>query len=341
MSRYGRYNYGFGGSNYGFSLGKSLFKSGGYKHGKSKYSLENGCSMLIVGIIALAFLGGKTGQANSASLIQSLWPFIILIAIIIGLRLVYREYQHDKLAKTGIFDIDKMTGTEFEERLMILYRNLGYKVEHTGKTGDLGVDLIVEKNGEKTAIQAKRYHGSVNEAAVQEVYTGKTIHHCDRAIIFTNSNFTKFAQQVALKTNVQLCGRNDLIKLLEIERENLGQTTSQPNNRVKADWVDNAASWLARKVPLSKDGAIRDTQQNTNLPQTEPPHPQPNPQLVKYISKHIFLGEEWADLKKELMQNDWSEDELNDAFFQIYNPKPKETTEQAPPTEQPTKPNQN
>ena len=111
-----------------------------------------------------------------------------------------------------------MTGPEFEERLIVLYRNLGYDVKHIGHTGDAGVDLIIEKNGRKTAVQAKRYQGNVPESAVQEVHTGKDYYRCDEAIIVSNSNFTTMAKEVAKATNIQLLSRNDLIKILLTEQ---------------------------------------------------------------------------------------------------------------------------
>lgn len=319
MSRYRRNSYGFGGYNSGYSLGKNLFRSERSKR-SSKYSLENGLAMFVVLFVFLAVFGGKTGQASVVSLTKALTPFIIFIAVIIGLRLIYRVYQHDKLSRTGIFDIDKMSGPEFENRLMVLYKNLGYQVEHTGKSGDLGVDLIIEKGGRKTAIQAKRYHSDVNEAAVQQVYTGKTVHHCDDALIFTNSNFTKLARKVAFDTNVQLCGRNYLIKLLEVERDNLGRS-SYSNSRNKSEWVDNAASWLSKKIPLSKDSTIQNILQSNNAPQKEQPPTNMYPQLTRYISNHLSSGEQWIDIKTHLLKIGWKENLINDAFFQVYNSK--------------------
>ncbi len=316
---YRRNNYGFGGyslGNFGFGSGKNWFRQGRYKR-NSKYSLENGLAMLLVGFVLLAAFGGS---ASVVSLITSLLPLIILIVVIYVLRLIYREYQRDKLSKTGIFDIDKMSGPEFENRLVVLYKNLGYQVEHTGKSGDLGVDLIIIKDGRRTAIQAKCWQGNVNERAVQEVFTGKTVHHCDHALIFTNSNFTSFARKVAYDTNVQLCGRNYLIKLLEVEQENLGRSLNS-NSQNNPNWVDVASSWLRKQIPLSKDSVIQTSPQSINPIQQEQSHYQPNPELMKYISAHISVGEKWADLKVKLRQVGWKEEEMNEAFFKLYSSK--------------------
>src|SRR5690348_1382015 len=46
---------------------------------------------------------------------------------------------------SGLSAIDSMTGTQFERRLEILFRDLGYAVRHTGRLGDFGADLVIEK----------------------------------------------------------------------------------------------------------------------------------------------------------------------------------------------------
>ena len=182
-----------------------------YRHRRTKYSPEYGFILLLAAI-------GLSIYTKNQQMLSLLIPVAVLCVIIFIIYQLYKGYQHEKLARTGIFDIDKMTGSEFEERLMVLYRNLGYDVKHIGHTGDAGVDLIVEKNGRKTAIQAKRYDGNVPESAVQQVHTGKDYYHCDEAIIVSNSNFTEMAKEVAKVTNIQLLSRNDLIKLLQAEQ---------------------------------------------------------------------------------------------------------------------------
>ncbi len=319
MSRYRRNNYGFGGYNFGYSFGKSLFKSGRSKY-SSKNSLNNRLIILILGIIVLFVFGGQAGKSNAELLLKNLSPLIIFFGVVFGLILIYRAYERDKLSKTGIFDIDKMGGTEFENRLVVLYKNLGYQVEHTGKSGDMGVDLIIIKNGRRTAIQAKRYQGQVNEAAVQQVYTGKTVHHCDDALIFTNSNFTKLARKVAFDTHVQLCDRNYLIKLLEVERDNLGRSSSS-NKENNSSLVDNTSSLLSNKISVSKDAATQSTPQSTNVPQNEQYQTPLYPQLTRYISDHLSLGEKWIDIKTHLLKIGWKEKLVDDAFFQVYNTK--------------------
>ena len=66
-----------------------------------------------------------------------------------------------------------MWGQKFENFLASLFKHAGYKVEKTSEAGkpDNGIDLIIEKDNEKIAIQAKNYRidgvYSIDKAIVQ------------------------------------------------------------------------------------------------------------------------------------------------------------------------------
>lgn len=66
-----------------------------------------------------------------------------------------KQKRHSRLMiRSGIKDIDKMNGYEFEEYLKALFKKLGYRPRVTKKSGDFGADLIlVGKN--KIVVQAK------------------------------------------------------------------------------------------------------------------------------------------------------------------------------------------
>jgi len=150
------------------------------------------------------------------------WQIWLLFGVLIIIKLGWQLYEYQKLSKAGIFDIDKMNGNEFEERLKILFENLGFAVTRTGGRpgGDFGVDLVLEKGGERTAIQAKCYkHTKVGEDAIREVNTGKKMYQCYKAQVITNSKYTPMAWILARANQVWLYDRNGLIKLLLMERE--------------------------------------------------------------------------------------------------------------------------
>lgn len=128
-----------------------------------------------------------------------------------------------KKANTGIsiYDVDVMDPFEFESFIAKLLEYEGYSTEVTKKSGDQGVDILAEKDGEKWAIQTKRYElgKKISNKAVQEVHTGKGFYKCQRAAVLTNQFFTDSARQIADATNVILWDRRFVASLLEKLRE--------------------------------------------------------------------------------------------------------------------------
>ncbi len=189
-----------------------------YRRHYSKYSIENLIISLVVFFLGYKFLtifvSKQTGITMAQPTIPA-WVWAIIIEIVI-LAVVYRIYQLYRLSKAGIYEIDKMGGSEFEEKLSILFSQLGYTVQHTGKTGDYGVDLIIEKNGIKTAVQAKRYgfREHVPENAIQQAFSGAEFYHCEDALVVTNSRYTKHANELARSIGVSIWNRSDLVSAL-------------------------------------------------------------------------------------------------------------------------------
>lgn len=127
---------------------------------------------------------------------------------------VRTENERDKFSLT-IDDIDQMDGYSFEEFLVHLYVEMGYRVEHTKLSGDQGADLIISKNGESYVVQAKKHSKKINNKAVQEVTAAIKYYHADGGIVVTNSEFTDSAILLAYPNDISLIGREKLIRLLE------------------------------------------------------------------------------------------------------------------------------
>lgn len=112
-------------------------------------------------------------------------------------------------------EIEKMTGVEFEKFVGGCFENKGYKVKVTKATGDQGADLVLEdEKGVLTAVQVKKYSGSVGNKAVQEVVASMKFYDCDKAMIVTTGTFTKSAFELASKNGVQLIDKKGLDNLI-------------------------------------------------------------------------------------------------------------------------------
>lgn len=141
--------------------------------------------------------------------------FWLTILIFLFLSLIIWIIKYIKLRNSKLADIDKMSGEEFENKLAISFRNKGYNVIQTGnRKGDYGVDLVIDKEGVKTAVQAKRYKNIVGVNAVQEVVSGRLKYTCSKAIVVTNSDFSPQAYELARVNDVELWNRDKLESLI-------------------------------------------------------------------------------------------------------------------------------
>lgn len=106
--------------------------------------------------------------------------------------------------------IDRLDGAQFEAYVEALLKRRGYRVEHTGKSGDLGVDLIAEKPPHRFAVQVKRQSQPVSRHAVSDAVAGKAQYRCNAAMVVTNNLFSPGAQQLARANGCKLVDRNVL-----------------------------------------------------------------------------------------------------------------------------------
>ncbi|MED1202581.1 restriction endonuclease [Heyndrickxia acidicola] len=82
-------------------------------------------------------------------------------------------------------------GIQFERYLLVLFKQLGYKVQTTPSTNDYGADLVLDGRDGRIVVQAKRYKNNVGIKAVQEIVSAKIYYSANRAWVVTNSHFIK------------------------------------------------------------------------------------------------------------------------------------------------------
>jgi HJR/Mrr/RecB family endonuclease len=144
--------------------------------------------------------------------------------------------------KNEIGDFTQLNGYEFEEYLKKLFELLGYTAVQTPSSGDQGADLILSKDDVKIVVQAKKYGGKVSNKAVQEIAAAKNYYDADRAMIVTNSSFTKSAIELAFSNDVELWdGRRlkNIIKDLENKSEESGFFFENPLTFKEGEEVQN------------------------------------------------------------------------------------------------------
>ena len=149
--------------------------------------------------------------------LAKLWPLWVLVAIVGAGKLALWIHQELRLRRAGIADVDRMDGPTFERFLVSLFRRLGYRVEHTGRRGDFGADLVIARDRQRTVVQAKRWSKNVGVGAVQEAVAAKGYYKCDDILVVTNRRFTEPARKLARANAVTLWARDELVaKLLAV-----------------------------------------------------------------------------------------------------------------------------
>jgi HJR/Mrr/RecB family endonuclease len=106
------------------------------------------------------------------------------------------------------------SGSDFENLLYRMFVAMGYAVQKIGKVGDQGGDLVANVSGQRILIQAKRYTGAVGNGAVQEAVAAQRFYDCNRAMVVTNSSFTREAIELAKVDDVELVGGGKLSEML-------------------------------------------------------------------------------------------------------------------------------
>jgi restriction system protein len=131
-----------------------------------------------------------------------------------------KNFESDLMAEGPIYgqitiqDTDTISGYDFELLLKRLFEGMGYQVTHTSFSKDQGADLILEKDGTRSVVQAKNWTANVGNTAIQEVVAAIKHYKSHRALVISSSGFTQSAFDLAKSNNVELWDRTKLSTIL-------------------------------------------------------------------------------------------------------------------------------
>ena len=115
-----------------------------------------------------------------------------------------------------------LNGYEFEESVGQIYSKHGFNVRQTKLSGDGGLDLILEKDKEKTGVQCKAHKKAVGPSVARDLYG--TIQHFgyNRGILVSLNGFTKGVYTFVQGKNIELVTVHDLILMSTFSEEQGG-----------------------------------------------------------------------------------------------------------------------
>src|SRR5262249_2302917 len=94
-------------------------------------------------------------------------------------------------AELKLAQLTSLSPETFEEFVAELFESLGYDVEQTGGTGDLGADLRLHRDDLRAIVQCKYHKGGVVGSPELQKFLG-TIHHTHshKGFFVTTSSFS-------------------------------------------------------------------------------------------------------------------------------------------------------
>ncbi|MEK3762656.1 restriction endonuclease [Paenibacillus sp. FSL P4-0338] len=199
---------------------------------KSKAKQEEELFQGLAGFAAMGLALG--GYYLTKTLQGAIVGAAVGVAVVVALMIVVGQKRAERLKKSGIAEIDKMEGVQFEQYLGHLFRSQGYKAEVTQAAGDYGADLVLSKDGKRIVVQAKRYSKNVGLKAVQEVRGAVSHYGASAAWVVTNRDYTEQAYKLAKSNNVRLIGREELIEMLLQMREKMTAAKKVNNAKTSA-----------------------------------------------------------------------------------------------------------
>ncbi|MDA1079839.1 MAG: restriction endonuclease [bacterium] len=180
-----------------------------YYRRRSKSNIPEGVFVLVALGALVAFYTGVSSSENLLSLLGVGLLIAVLGAVLFAVVFLYTQARQSRLF--SLEQIDTMNGFKFEHYVARLLTHQGYSdVRVTKAEGDFGADITVSKDGQKIAIQVKRYSYLVGVEAIYQVLGGRDYYKCDTTMVITNNYFTHQAIELAKRSGTVLINRKQL-----------------------------------------------------------------------------------------------------------------------------------
>lgn len=145
---------------------------------------------------------------------------IILVIIIIVVAAVLKgrkEYTMPSHIQQGLnTNFRNWDSRRFEELIADAYRRMGYRTSLTSNGPDQGIDVIAQNGREKIVIQAKCWQNKVSNTDVLKTIGAREMVGATKAVVVTNSEFTRSALEVLQKTpGLELISKEQLREIIK------------------------------------------------------------------------------------------------------------------------------
>ena len=132
-----------------------------------------------------------------------------------------KQIKPDLTTKSGAYSVESLSEKEFEHFIVWLLEELGYSIQPEKYPAPLGVDLIATNDGERIAIQARKYPKtySILNPILWMSDQAKRTFGCQSSIIISTSYFTQQTLEEAQKLGVEIWDADTLTTKINEVRE--------------------------------------------------------------------------------------------------------------------------
>ncbi len=110
-----------------------------------------------------------------------------------------------------------LNGYEFEIEVALLLERRGYKVRRTRGSADNGVDIYIENENGRCAVQCKAHASAVGPAPLRELFGAMNSEGIEKGAFVSLSGFTNGARDFARNKQIELFDVADLIRMSSLE----------------------------------------------------------------------------------------------------------------------------
>lgn len=147
---------------------------------------------------------------------------MIFLTVGIGFGAIYLSDEsfsgifRKRINVSSLEELRRLDPYQFEKVVGDYFRDCGYTVQQTKRTGDGGKDLIMYKGGQIYFVEVKRYGKShpVDRPLIQKL-VGACHPNNAKGIFVTTSRFTQGAINEANRSGIQLIDGDQFIKMLK------------------------------------------------------------------------------------------------------------------------------
>jgi restriction system protein len=144
------------------------------------------------------------------------WSWKILVALWAAAMVIKLVNARRLDRQTGLASIRELSWEQFEQLLAEAFRRQGYSVRCTGSaSGDGGVDLELERGGNRTLVQCKQWRAwKVGVRSVRELRGVVAAERADGGVLVTSGRFTREARDFAEQSGVRLIAEEELAEMI-------------------------------------------------------------------------------------------------------------------------------